>query len=89
MIIVNETERDRNMMKFAKYDTKANKTRRICAGAYERIASDGRFVDVYTIELYDGKWWIAAADWDSRLYTDPLYTKSDAVAAADEMLAGI
>lgn len=61
------------------------KTTRICAGEYE--VSDGtRKVRVTQVQYHDGKWWIAAADWNSERYTDPLETKRYAVEIAHDML---
>ena len=63
----------------------ANKTKRICAGEYER--TDGvNVVRVFFHELCAG--WMAAAEWDSMVYTDILPTKKQAIVQADEMLRG-
>ena len=66
---------------------KGNKPRtfKLSPGNYLR-AFNGDIVDVYTIDLVDGVWWIATASWDKYYYTDPLATKREAIAAADEML---
>ena len=67
------------------------KTRRICAGEYEvfdtlNFRPDHK-VRVTQVKYPDeGTYWIAAAAWDSCLYTDPVLTKRDAVHNAHEML---
>jgi len=60
-----------------------NRTIRHCAGMYER--TDGvRSVSVRFYEHVSG--WIASAQWDGHLHTDPLPTKRDAVHNADHMI---
>lgn len=59
------------------------RTRRICAGLYTVTCG----VRAVTIEYRaDLKGWVAAANWDQWLYTDPVPTKNAAVYNAQIML---
>jgi hypothetical protein len=61
------------------------KTKRICSGAYKVV--DGlNTVHVTRVEYPDGIYWIAAANWDRDLLTDPLPTKREAIFNAQHML---
>lgn len=64
------------------------KSKRICAGMYEVKLGD-RTVTINHFSPADGAsftGWVAAADWDRYLYTDPLDTKADAMRSAEHML---
>lgn len=61
------------------------KSARISAGEYS-LSNGCRAVRVTKVRLSDGKWWIAAADWDAGIYSDPLPTKREAMIIAREML---
>lgn len=66
------------------------KTKRICAGRYE--ISHGEFVATISHNWLGGGGypnrmaWIANANWDRHLYTDPVETKAQAVRAATQMI---
>ena len=68
------------------------KVTRICPGEYEvRVPSVDSFGPkfVRVTRVYypgDGTYWIAAANWDRLLYSDPLPRKKDAVQSAEYML---
>lgn len=70
------------------------KTIRITAGEYHvcpmPVRNNGnRYVTVSRIDFWDGPGWIAAAQWDTGRYTDPLPTKYEAVECARQMLADL
>lgn len=58
------------------------KTTKIAAGDYE--VTDGN--RIVTITKRENIGWIAGANWDRFLMTDPLWTKREAVAEAVKML---
>jgi hypothetical protein len=60
------------------------KATRISAGEY-RLGNECRFVRITRVCLSDGKWWVAAAEWDSGIYSDPLPTKREAMIIAREI----
>lgn len=64
----------------------STKSKKICAGMYE--VTDGENTVMITQVYYpnDGKYWVAAAQWDSSRFSDPLYTKHDAMKSAKYML---
>lgn len=64
------------------------RTTRVCAGEY--VVSNGtKRVRVTKVQYpNDGVYWIAAAEWDAGQYTDPLFTKRDAVFNAIIMITG-
>lgn len=66
---------------------KTAKVTRVCAGEYE-VGNGVRTVRVTKVRYPDGTYWIAAANWDRWLMTDPLYTKREAVFNARDMLNG-
>lgn len=53
-------------------------TKRKCAGEY-KVTNGERTVFVSKINFGYGDEWVAAAEWDNTLYTDPLPTKREAV----------
>lgn len=66
------------------------KTTRVAPGRY--YVSDG--TGNVTVTRMDhlparGPQWVAAAEWDRYLYTDPLWTKADAVTEAHRMLSHV
>lgn len=66
------------------------RTTRICAGEYEvrLIAGIAPWLAVRVTKVHypgDGIYWIAAANWDEHLHTDPLATKRDAAFNAKRM----
>ena len=66
------------------------KAKRIQAGVYEY--SVGKFtVEVHSVPGNPAfgdpsEMWVAVAQWDNHCYSDPLYTKRDAVNSARAML---
>ena len=63
-----------------------SKTTKIAAGAY-KVTDGTRTVDVTRVTYpNDGTYWIAAAQWDYRRLSDPLWTKREAVTVAKHML---
>lgn len=62
------------------------KTKRNCAGSYT-VSQDRWTVTVTRFEHLKGQQWVAAAEWDRHLYTDPMWTKTDAVFTAKQMIA--
>jgi hypothetical protein len=67
------------------YNGSKPRTFKLFPGNYLR-AFNGYIIDVHTIDLADGVWWIAASTWDKHYFTDPIPTKQGAIEAADEML---
>jgi hypothetical protein len=67
------------------YKGRKPRTFKLFPGNYLR-SFHGNVIDVHTIDLDDGVWWIAASTWDKHYFTDPVPTKQDAIEAADEML---
>jgi hypothetical protein len=68
--------------------------KRICAGHYmvtrtRRNQPDYKVAVTQVVYPNDGTYWIAAANWDRLLMTDPLPRKSDAVFNAKHMLSEI
>lgn len=63
-------------------------TTRISAGLYE-VRAGARAVEISKQEFSDGPGWVARAQWDRYMYSDPLPTKRDAVAVALEMLKSV
>lgn len=61
-------------------------TKRHCSGSYE-VWSGDLAVTIQRRDDLDG--WIAAAQWDRHLYTDPVPTKAAAVREAAAMLAKV
>lgn len=60
-------------------------TTRICPGEYMVKAGNAR-VFISRNTYWDGELWVASADWDKGIYTDPLPTLRDAKANAIEMI---
>ena len=58
---------------------------KICAGEYEIKFKE------YTVSIsrheHLGNMWVASANWDRFLYTDPVYSKKEAVRNAKEMIS--
>lgn len=67
------------------------KTTRECAGSYTVGAPGADIMDTVNVFcLEEGRYagfWIAKAQWDRCLYTDPMHTKRGAVREALAMLA--
>lgn len=61
------------------------KTQRHSAGSYT-VRSGAYTVNVTRFEHLRGQQWIAAATWDRYLYTDPMWTKREAVEQAAIMI---
>lgn len=61
------------------------RTTRLCAGEY-KVTDGTNTVNISLMDFWDGPGWIAAAEWDSGRYTDPLDTKRRAVELATYML---
>lgn len=63
------------------------KVKRICAGSYKVTHYLNSVYVTKVVYPNDGTYWIAAANWDHDLFTDPLHTKASAVLNAKYMLA--
>jgi hypothetical protein len=63
---------------------------RIAPGAYA-ITNGSHTVTISRIDGFDARYgqWVAAADWDRNLVTDPMFTLADAKAQAAIMLAEV
>ena len=62
-----------------------HRTRRHFAGSYTRTDGTNE-VTVYSADFGYGTEWIAAADWDRHMHTDPVKSKWFAIQCADQML---
>lgn len=61
-------------------------TKRQGAGEYTVHGPRGLSVRVFRNEMPGPMKWIAAAEWDRHVYSDPFYTKGEAVEAAQDMI---
>lgn len=64
-------------------------TKRLCAGEYEVTQKgdpDKRVVSISRVVYWDGPWWVANAEFTRDVNSDPLATKREAVACAQNIL---
>jgi hypothetical protein len=67
--------------------SRRQRTTRIAAGEYT-ATSGGRVVTISRCEWLTGAQWVARAEWDKHLYSDPLWTLADAKTVAFNMIDG-